>query len=177
MHAQTTATSTALHAHDAGDPRSVDGAHRASESRHWLPPWAWLVGRSLGAVAVLVAGVIHLQQYYGPYSAIPTIGTLFVVNFVAATVVGLALLAPLEHMAGRWAGPVVAIASAGGLALTAGSFAMLLISERTPLFGFRESGYDASTIALTRQSEIAAVILLSASLILRFATRTPKARW
>jgi hypothetical protein len=149
----------------------------AARGRHALPPWAWLVGRGLGALAILAVGAIHLQQYYGPYSAIPTIGTLFVVNFVAAMVIGIALLAPIEHLAGRWAGAVVALVTAGGIALAGGSFVLLLISERRPLFGFQEPGYDPTAIANARATEVAAVVLLTASLVARFSTKAPKARW
>ena len=54
---------------------------------------------------------------------------------------------------------------------------MLLISERTPLFGFQEPGYDPAAIDLSRRSEVAAVVLLSISLLARFTTKTPKHRW
>ncbi len=162
MHVETSAPPAAIH---------------ASRDQPVQPRWGWLVARGLGALAVLAMGAIHLDQYFGPYSAIPTIGVLFVVNFVAATVIALALLAPLEHVAGRWAGVAVALVTAGGIGLAAGSLVMLLISERTPLFGFQEPGYDPSAIALSRQTEIAAVVLLGASLVARFATRTPKVRW
>ena len=139
--------------------------------------WSWLVGRGLGALAVVLVGVVHLQQYLGPYEAVPTIGTLFVVNFVAATVIGLALLAPIEHVAGRWAGVAVALATVSGIVLAAGSFVLLLISERTPVFGFQEPGYDPTAIALSRAAEVAAVALLGASLVGRFAGTVPKQRW
>jgi len=152
-------------------------ARRARLWRRERPRWGWLVARGLGALAVLAVGAVHLGRYNGPYSDIPTIGTLFVVNFVAATVIGLALLTPLEHIAGRWSGALVALVTAGGIALAAGSFVLLAVSERTPLFGFQEPGYDPAAIALSRQSEVAAVVLLSASLIARFATRTRKVRW
>lgn len=152
-------------------------ARRARLARRERLRWGWLVARGLGALAVLAVGAIHLEQYNGPYAAIPTIGTLFVVNFVAATVIGMALLAPLEHIAGRWSGAVVALVTAGGIALAAGSFVLLAVSERTPLFGFQEPGYDPAAIALSRQTEVAAVVLLSASLIARFATRTRKVCW
>jgi hypothetical protein len=139
--------------------------------------WGWLVPRFLGAVAVVVSGVVHLQQYFGPYREIPTIGQLFIVDFVAATLIGLALLAPVEHLAGRFAGAAIALLSAAGIALTAGSLVMLAISERTPLFGFQEPGYDPAAIDLTRQAEVAAVVLLGIALVARFATKTPKQRW
>jgi hypothetical protein len=44
-------------------------------------------------------GAIHLQQYLKLYSAIPTIGTLFVLNFAAATVIGLGLIVPISRVA------------------------------------------------------------------------------
>jgi hypothetical protein len=139
--------------------------------------WGWLVPRFLGAIAVLVSGVVHLQQYFGPYREIPTIGPLFVVDFVAATLIGAALLAPVEHLAGRAAGAAVALLAAAGIALTAGSLVMLAISERTPLFGFQEPGYDPAAIDLARRSELAAVVLLGIALVARFTTKTPKQRW
>jgi hypothetical protein len=43
--------------------------------------WLWLVVRWLGALSVLAVGAVHLQQYDKLYSAVPTIGTLFVLNF------------------------------------------------------------------------------------------------
>ena len=53
------------------------------------------------ALAVLSVGSVHLQQYNFLYSSIPTIGTLFLLNFVGATAIGLGLLAPVERMLGR----------------------------------------------------------------------------
>ena len=126
---------------------------------------------------MLLVGVVHLQQYLGPYEAIPTIGTLFVVNFVAATVIGVALLAPIEHLAGRWAGVAVALVTVSGIVLAAVSFVLLLVSERMPLFGFQEPGYDPTAIAVSRRAEVAAVMLLGASLAGRFSGTTPKYRW
>jgi hypothetical protein len=139
--------------------------------------WGWLVPRFLGAIALVVSGAVHLQQYFESYRDVPTIGILFIVDFVAATLIGIALLAPVEHVAGRWAGPAVALLAAAGIALAAGSLVMLFISERTPLFGFQEPGYDPEAIALARQSEIAAVALLGISLVARFVNKTPKTNW
>ncbi len=155
---------------DAVVPVATPGARRR-------PRWSWLIGRSVGAVAVLVIGTVHLQQYRGPYAAVPTIGTLFLVNFFAAIVIGAALLAPIEHLAGRWAGVAVTLALVSGFALAAVSFVMLLISERTPLFGFREPGYDPAAIATTRAAEVVAMASLSAALTLRFTGTSPKRRW
>ena len=132
--------------------------------------------RYLGALAVLAVGLVHLQQYFGPYAQIPTIGTLFLVNFAAAAI-SLALLAPLEHLTGRWAGAAVALVTIGGITLGARSFVLLTISERRPLFGFQEPGYDPTAIANSRATDVAAAELLCASHIARFAGKAPKVRW
>jgi len=139
--------------------------------------WTWLVFRFLGALAVLGVGAVHLEAFTGPYSSIPTIGTLFVLNFVAATVIGLILLAPLEHVAGARAGAAVALVAGAGMALAGVSYVMLFISERMPLFGFQEPGYDPAAISASRWLELAAFTLLGISLLLRFATRSPARRW
>ena len=65
----------------------------------------------------------------------------------------------------------------GGITLGAGSFVVLTISERRPLFGFQEPGYDPTAIAISRATEVAAAALLGASLIARFAGKAPKVRW
>jgi hypothetical protein len=164
------------HESAAGSVSVVLGMEHAIDIRGGLR-WGWLVPRFLGAIAVVVSGVVHLQQYLGPYREIPTIGPLFIVDFIAAILIGGALLAPIEHLAGRFAGAAIALVTAAGIGLTAGSLVMLAISERTPLFGFQEPGYDPAAIDLTRQAEIAAVVLLGISLVARFATKTPKQRW
>jgi hypothetical protein len=144
------ARSTGMNAHSATLGRRV---HLAS----W--PTA---ARALGALATLAVGAVHLQQYAKFYSAVPTIGTLFVLNFIGATVIGIALLAPIERIAGRLAGTLLALAAIG-LATT--SFVFLFISERTPLFGFMEPGYDPTAIAAARISEAVTVVLLGVFLV------------
>jgi hypothetical protein len=94
------------------------------------------VGRYLGALSILTVGAIHAQQYYGAYfRVVPTIGTLFLLSFVGAGVVGAVLLAP------RLGGLVLALAALGAIGIALGTLVSLLISEYTPLFGFMESGY------------------------------------
>jgi len=92
---------------------------------------------------------------------------LFVLNFVGATVIGLALLAPIERMAGRLGRSAVALLAVTAIGLAATSFVFLPISEHTPLFGFMEPGYDPAGIAAARVSESATVVLLGAFLFAR----------
>ena len=49
----------------------------------------------VGALAVLATGADHLDEYAANgFSTVPTIGTLFLLNFVAATLIGVGLLLP-----------------------------------------------------------------------------------
>jgi hypothetical protein len=130
-----------------------------------------LAARALGALSLLAVGAVHLQQYTTIYSAIPTIGTLFVLNFAGATAIGLGLLAPVERVLGRWGNAVVALLSLAGIGLAATAFVFLLVSERTPLFGFMEPGYDPPAIMAARIAEVATVALLGSFLAARLASR------
>jgi hypothetical protein len=98
-------------------------------------------------------------------------------NFLGATAIGLCLLAPVEHLAHRYGGKLLVLLAAGGIALAAVAFAFLAISEQTPLFGFKEPGYDPAGIAATRAAEIATVLFLSAFLIGRLGRKAPMPRW
>jgi hypothetical protein len=141
------------------------------------PQGWWLTARALGALATLAVGAVHLQQYFKLYSEVPTIGTLFVLNFAGATVIGVALLAPLERLAGRLGEVAVALLALGGIGLAVASFVGLFVAERTPLFGFMEPGYDPTGIAASRVAEVAAVLLLGVFFVARFAARIPMPRW
>ena len=140
---------------------TVPMADRPAAEQH---EWIWLAARVLGALALLATGAVHLQQFTRFYSEIPTIGTLFVLNFAGATVIGLALLVPLERIAGTYGRLLVVLLAMAGIALAAVAFTFLLISEQTPLFGFKEPGYDPTAIAAARGAEIATVVFLSAFL-------------
>jgi hypothetical protein len=120
--------------------------------------------RVVGGVALLVVGGVHYQQYaVEHFSVIPTIGPLFLVNFVAATVLGLVLIAPIGLRARRVPALVDGVAALGGIGVSAGALSALLISEHAPLFGFMEQGYRTA-IVIAIASEAAAIVLLGALL-------------
>src|SRR4051794_30037749 len=126
--------------------------------------------RYLGALSLLAVGVDHLEQYYVDYyRAVPTIGTLFLLNFVSALLVSVCLVAPVRRIAGRFAGRVVTLLAIGGIAIAGGTLAGLLISENGGLFGFMEQGYRGA-IVLSIAFDVAAVTFLAAFLVLRAAT-------
>ncbi len=132
---------------------------------------AALAARFAGALSLLAVGAVHLQQYEFLYSTIPTIGTLFLLNFAGA------LLAPVERLLGRVGGAAVGLLALGGAAQAGTAFVFLLISERTPLFGFMEPGYDPPALMASRVAELVTVGLLGSFLIARFAGRGSGGRW
>jgi hypothetical protein len=122
-----------------------------------------IVARSalyLGALAVVATGVVHIQQYSSQdYSSVPTIGTLFLLNFISAVVIGLGLIAPYGRIAGRYADAIRAAWALAGLGLAVLSLIALFVSESSSLFNFHENGYR-TPIVLAIVAEAAATVFL-----------------
>jgi hypothetical protein len=142
---------------------TVESTQHAAGS-DWLTPrrrsMIAQAARYLGALSILATGIDHIQQYYGDsYSTVPTIGTLFFLNFVSSVVVAAGLVAPLGRVAGRHANAVRAVFAVGGIGIAVGSLAGLFISESSGLFGFVEHGYR-TPIALAIVAEAAAICFL-----------------
>lgn len=116
--------------------RSRDRGHLTAE-----------ITRYLGAVSIVLVGVVHAQQYYDAYfSVVPTIGTLFLLSFIGSGIVGAVLVAPVRRL-GRSVGDLILVLAAlGAIGIAVGSLVSLLISEYTPLFGFMESGYRLAIV-------------------------------
>jgi hypothetical protein len=72
---------------------------------------------------------------------VPTIGTLFLLSFIGAGVVGVVLFAPVRRLGSIRGDLILALAALGAIGIALGTLVSLLISEYTPLFGFMESGY------------------------------------
>jgi hypothetical protein len=145
---------------------------KSDSSTHTAFPSLLTVTRTLGALALLVVGAVHFQQYqYEFYSSIPTIGPLFLANFVAATALGLFLLVPIRGPSGRLRNLVDEVAALSGVGVAAGAFVGLLISEHAPLFGFMEHGYRFA-IVLALASEAVAIATLTL-----FVVRGPHPSW
>lgn len=139
---------------------------------HKTGRWAVIGLRATGALALIAMGALHLQQYYDAgYSAIPTIGTLFVLNFAGGVALGLPLLLPVERLPGRAGAVAVPLLAFTGAAMAATAFAFLLISQQTPLFGWLETA-KTSAITVALVSEAIATVSLGA---VAFAT-VPRGR-
>lgn len=87
------------------------------------------------ALLILVSGGVHLVGWLGPYSVLPIIGPLFLLNACSALLLAIALT--LAHRPRWWAiEPLVLLAAWGFAALTLAAF---LLSATRGLFGFREA--------------------------------------
>jgi hypothetical protein len=136
-------------------------------------PKVRLTLRVLGAILLLFVGADHYYEYsVDQYPVLPTIGTLFLLNFISATAFGLLLLAPLNRMFHRFAVAALEIFAAAGFGIAATSLTALLVSEQTPLFGFMESNYRPA-ILVAIASEAAAAVLCGLLLVLSHRARRP----
>jgi hypothetical protein len=122
----------------AGNPTRRTGTRRRIAAE---------IARYLGATSILVVGAIHAQQYYDAYfRVVPTIGTLFLLSFIGAGVVGVVLFAPVRRLGERLGDLILSLAALGAIGIALGTFVSLLISEYMPLFGFMESGYRLAIV-------------------------------
>jgi hypothetical protein len=119
----------------------------------------------VGAVAVLATGADHLYEYTANhFSTVPTIGTLFLLNFIAATLVGAGLLVAMHSTAKRSA-PIRVLLAISGIGIAAMSLVGLWISESSSLFGFTDYGFR-TTIVVAIVAESVAIVALTAYLAL-----------
>jgi hypothetical protein len=130
-----------------------------------------LACRVLGAISLFAVGAIHLHLYLGHYGEVPTISTLFVMSFVGATLVAAGLLLPVDRWPGRLGGYALPALAVLGIGQAVTQLVFLAISERQPLFGFQEPGYDPSAILASRVTEVATVVFLTAFLATRAVRR------
>lgn len=131
------------------------------------------VARLLASGSLFAVGAVHIQQYIvQDYRVIPTIGPLFLFNFVGGAVLGLYFLIPASSHPGRMRFWVDTFAALTGWMVAGGALVGLLISEHTPLFGFMEHGYRFA-IVFAIVSESVALLTLTVFLALnRRAART-----
>jgi hypothetical protein len=154
---------------------------RPSTAENWLRTHprstiAWMA-LYLGAASLVVSGVDHIDQYYAnDYRTVPTIGRLFVLNFVSAVVVAAGLIAPIGRVTRRYADAIRAVLAVAGIGIAVLSLGALFISESSSLFGFTENGYR-EPIVVAIASEVAAAVFLVVYLVARDAgLRTTRRR-
>jgi hypothetical protein len=114
----------------------------------------------IGALAVLATGVDHLEEYTANnFSTVPTIGTLFLLNFIASTVVAVLLLLPLDWLWGHVAAYLRPLLALSGIGIAGSSLVGLWISEHSSLFGFSDHGYRSAIVAAIAAEAVAIVSL------------------
>ncbi len=127
--------------------------------------------RYLGVLLLFGVGAVHLYEYYADdFRVIPTIGVLFLLNFIGGVVLGLLLALPPGTPALKWAVPSAgraahALVALVGIASAAATITALMISETGTLFGLQEGGYGPAIVA-PLALESAAVVVLAAFLAL-----------
>ena len=99
------------------------GKHRKVKLGDWQQPWL----RFAGALLLFVSACIHLALYLTGYRAIPTIGWLFLVQFMVAFVLAAGALVTHSRLA--------AVAGAAFALSTLGAY---LLAVWIGLFGFKE---------------------------------------
>jgi predicted lipoprotein with Yx(FWY)xxD motif len=114
--------------------------------------WRALALRVIGPGLLIATGAIHLDLYLTGYRSIPTIGWMFLLQVIAAFVLGLAAAGLRSRL--------VAAAAAGFSLATLGGY---LLSVWVGLFGFKEvrttSGIVAGTIEVAAFAALAALTL------------------
>jgi tetrahydromethanopterin S-methyltransferase subunit C len=121
--------------------------------------------RSLGAIATIVVGAVHLQQYADFIADVPTIGVLFLLNGLVAGVA--AILLATRH---------ATLGALSAIALSAGALLSLAISMTdTGLFDYTEPTFRFAVV-IAIAAEAAAIILLLGYLATRRRT-APRLDW
>src|SRR3984957_16976518 len=112
------------------------GARTTREPDRPTRGWPGLLLRVAGPGLLIATGAIHLDLYLTGYRSIPTIGWLFLLQVIAAFVLGLAVLAVPHRL-------IAALAAGFCLATLAG----YLLTVWVGLFGFKEVRTTAGVVA------------------------------
>src|SRR5271163_2404717 len=122
-----------------------------------------------GAALLVASGSIHLDLYLTGYRSIPTIGWLFLLQVIAAFVLGAAVLASDARLVAA-AGAAFSLATLGGY----------LLSLWIGLFGFKEvrttAGIAAGVIEVAAFAALAGLAVMPAERG-RVGGRLPARRW
>ena len=122
-----------------------------SRAGAWTAPPDVLVGRVVGAGLLVWMGWIHLHLWSQGYKHLPSIGYLFLLNFLAAVLLAVIVLAvPRRYLT---------LAAGAGTLMAAGTLVSLAVSINVGLLGFKDS-YNAPFVHTTIWVEGAAVVVL-----------------
>jgi predicted lipoprotein with Yx(FWY)xxD motif len=126
------------------------GRHRKVKLGDWRQPWL----RVAGAVLLVVSASIHLDLYLTGYRSIPTIGWLFLVQFLVAFVLAIGALVTHSRL--------VAVAGAAFALSTLGCY---LLAVWIGLFGYKEirtrAGIAAGLIEVAAFATLALAVAIA----------------
>ena len=126
------------------------GKHRKVKLGDWRQPWL----RVAGALLLVVSASIHLALYLTGYRSIPTIGWLFLVQFMVAFVLAVGALVTHSRL--------VAVAGAAFALSTLGCY---LLAVWIGLFGFKEirtrAGIAAGLIEVAAFATLALAVVIT----------------
>lgn len=111
--------------------------------------------RLLAAAFLLIGGVVHYDLWRSGYQAIPTIGPLFLANFVGSIALAVAVMVSRR-----------AIVAFAGIAFATGSLVALVLSRSVGVFGFTETIWTSQAIK-TLATETGAIITLAIALAIQ----------
>ena len=128
----------------------VPGRHRKIKLGDWRQPWL----RVAGALLLVVSACIHLGLYLTGYRSIPTIGWLFLVQFLVAFVLAIGALVTHSRL--------VAVAGAAFALSTLGCY---LLAIWIGLFGYKEirtrAGIAAGLIEVAAFATLALAVAIA----------------
>ena len=128
----------------------VVGRHRKVKLGDWRQPWL----RVAGAILLVVSAGIHLVLYLTGYRSIPTIGWLFLVQFLVAFVLAIGALVTHSRL--------VAVAGAAFALSTLGCY---LLAVWIGLFGYKEirtrAGIAAGLIEVAAFATLALAVAIA----------------
>src|SRR6266567_5695878 len=126
------------------------GRHRKVKLGDWRQPWL----RVAGALLLVVSAGIHLDLYLTGYRSIPTIGWLFLVQFLVAFVLAIGALVTHSRL--------VAVAGAAFALSTLGCY---LLAVWIGLFGYKEirtrAGIAAGLIEVAAFATLALAVAIT----------------
>src|SRR5947207_7824469 len=128
----------------------VVGKHRKVKLGDWRQPWL----RVAGAVLLVVSASIHLDLYLTGYRSIPTIGWLFLVQFLVAFILAIGALVTHSRL--------VVVAGAAFALSTLGCY---LLAVWIGLFGYKEirtrAGIAAGLIEVAAFATLALAVAIT----------------
>ena len=133
-----------------GSRNRAVGRHRKVKLGDWRQPWL----RVAGALLLVVSAGIHLDLYLTGYRSIPTIGWLFLVQFLVAFVLAIGALVTHSRL--------VAVAGAAFALSTLGCY---LLAVWIGLFGYKEirtrAGIAAGLIEVAAFATLALAVAIA----------------